>query len=83
MLARSVAPDQKTLQRLRLSCRVALERYIDVASLNSGHLSRVTPLSLDDLGRANLALLKRKEEKAHQAYLAARDALHKYVLAGY
>jgi hypothetical protein len=83
MLARSVAPDQKALQRLRQSCRVALERYIDVASLNSGNLSRVTPLSLDDLGRANLALLKRKEEKAHEAYLAARDALQKYVLAEY
>jgi len=82
MLARSVAQDHKTLQRLRLSCRVTLERYIDVASLNSGNLSRVTPLSLDDLGRANLALLKRKEEKAHEAYVAARDALRKYILAG-
>ncbi len=61
---------------------MTLERYIDVASLNSGNLSRVTPLSLDDLGRANLALLKRKEEKAHEAYVAARDALRKYILAG-
>lgn len=80
MAARRVDTDQKTLQRLRQSCRLLLERYIDVASLNSGNLSRVTPHSLDDLGRANLALLKRKEEKAHEAYMAAREALLNYVL---
>jgi hypothetical protein len=56
-----------------------LERYIDVASLNSGHLSRLTPLSLDDLGRVNLALLKRKEDRAHQLYVEAREALLKYI----
>jgi hypothetical protein len=76
----ALAPDPKVLQRLRQSCRVMLERYIDIASLNSGNLSRVTPLSLDELGRTNLALLKRKEDKAHEAYLAARDALQKYIL---
>ncbi len=80
MMAQTLSPDHKTLQRLRQACRVALERYVDVASLCSGHLSRLTPLSLDDLGRANLALLKRKEDHAHQMYLNARDALSKYVL---
>jgi hypothetical protein len=74
------APDPRVLQRLRQSCRLSLERYIDVASLNSGNLARVTPRSLDDLGRANLALLKRKEDKAYEAYLSARDALMKHVL---
>jgi hypothetical protein len=76
----AIAPDPRVLQRLRQTCRVMLERYVDVASLNSGNLSRLTPLSIDDLGRSNLALLKRKEEKAHQAYVAARDALLKHVL---
>ncbi len=83
MLARSIAPDPKTLQRLRQSCRIALERYIDVASLNTGNRASLTPLSLDDLGRANVALLKRKEDKAHEAYLAARNALEKHVLGCY
>ncbi len=79
---RTVSPDHRILQRLRQACRVALERYVDVASLNSGNLSRLTPLSLDHLGRANQALLKRKEERAHQVYLDARDALLKYVMEG-
>jgi hypothetical protein len=80
LAAPRVAPDPKTLQRLRQSCRLLLERYIDVASLNSGNLSRQTPHSLDELGRANLALLKRKEDKAYEAYLAAREALLSYIL---
>jgi hypothetical protein len=78
----ALLPDHKALLRLRQACRIALERYVDVASLNSGNLSRLTPLSVDDLGRANLALLKRKEERAHQVYLDARDALLKYVMEG-
>jgi hypothetical protein len=76
------SPDHRTLQRLRQACRIALERYVDVASLNSGNLLRLTPHSVDNLGRANLALLKRREEKAHQAYLEARDALLNYVCGG-
>jgi|SRR5579863_1918204 hypothetical protein len=79
MPGRTIASDQKTLQRLRQSCRIALERYIDVASLNSGHLSRIAPLSLDDLSRTNLTILRRKEDKAHQVYLDARDALLEYL----
>jgi hypothetical protein len=79
MPGRTVASDQKTLQRLRQSCRITLERYVDVASLNSGHLSRIAPFSLDDIGRANLTILRRKEDKAHQVYLDARDALLEYI----
>ena len=72
--------DYKVLQRLRQSCRITLERYVDVASHCSGHLSSLTPGSPNDLRRANLALLRQKEDKAHEAYLKARAALLKYVL---
>jgi hypothetical protein len=77
---RTIEGDHKDLQHLRQSCRVTLERYVDVASLLSSHLSRLSPLSLDDLGRANLAVLKQKEDRSHQVYLNARDALLKHVL---
>jgi hypothetical protein len=73
-------PDQKVLQRLRQSCRITLERYVDVTSHCSGHLLSLTPTSRDDLSRSNLALLLQKEDKAHEVYLKARAALLKYVL---
>lgn len=75
------APDYKVLQRLRQSCRVTLERYIDVASHTAGQLAMLTPGSFDSLQRANLALLKQKESRAHEAYLKSRAALLDYVLA--
>lgn len=73
-------PDFKVLQRLRQACRVALERYADVAGNSSGHLARLVPGSIDKLGRVNVELLVRKEEKAHGAYLNARAALLDYLL---
>jgi hypothetical protein len=73
-------PDFRVLQRLRQACRVALERYVDIASNSSGHLARLTPGSIDKLGRVNLDLLVRKEEKAHDAYLNARATLLDYLL---
>jgi hypothetical protein len=77
-----VENDFKTLQRLRQACRTALERYVDVASHSSGQLARLTPGSVDKLGRINLALLRQKESKAHQAYMDARAALLEFVLQG-
>ena len=73
-------PDVKLLQRLRQSSRITLELYVDVASHTSGYLSRLTPGTADGLSRANLALLQQKENKAHETYVKARDALLKYVL---
>ena len=73
-------PDYKVLQRLRQSCRITLERYVDVASHCSGYLASLTPGSPNDLKRANLALLQQKEDQAHESYLRARTALLKYVL---
>ena len=73
-------PDFKALQRLRQACRVTLERYADVAGNSSGHLARLVPGSIDKLGRVNVDLLVRKEEKAHGAYLNARAALLDYLL---
>jgi hypothetical protein len=73
-------PDYKVLRRLRQSCRITLERYVDVAGHCSGHLSSLTPTSRNHLRQANLALLLRKEDKAHEVYLKAREALLKYVL---
>lgn len=74
--------DYKILQRLRQSCRMALERYVDIASHSSGQLACMTPGAVDQVGRANLALLRQKEQRAHEAYLEARSALLEYVLAG-
>lgn len=73
-------PDYKVLQRLRQSCRITLERYVDVAGHCSGYLASLTPDSPNDLKRANLALLQQKEDQAHESYLRARTALLKYVL---
>lgn len=75
-------PNFKALLRLRQACRGALERYIDVASHCSGQLARLAPGSVDQIGRANLVLLRQKEQKAHQAYLDARNKLVEFVLAG-
>ena len=71
--------DFKVLQRLRNSCRITLERYIDVASHCSGQLFRLTPGSIHDLTRANVALLQKKEEDARQAYVKAKSALLEYL----
>jgi hypothetical protein len=72
--------DLKVLQRLRQSCRITLERFVDLASHASGHLSGLTPGTVTDLGRANLALLRQKEDRAHETYVKARVALLKYIL---
>ena len=77
---KGVASDYKTLERLRQSCRVSLERYTDVAGQSTGHLVTVPPGSFDPLRRANLALLKQREEKAHEAYVKARAALMDFLL---
>ncbi len=77
---KGVSSDYKTLQRLRQSCRVTLERYMDVAGQSSGHLATLTPEFFEPLRRANLALLKQKEDKAHEVYSKARAALLSYIL---
>jgi len=77
--SRMGTPDYKTLQRLRTSCRLTLERYIDIAGQSSGHLASLTPGAFDPLRRANHALLKQKEDRAHEAYLKARAALLDYL----
>jgi hypothetical protein len=77
---RHLEADFKVLQRLRQACRITLERFVDVANHASGHLSGLTRGTVTDLGRANLALLRQKEDKAHAAYLKARIALLEYVL---
>lgn len=78
--ATRLEPDSKLLQRLRHACRIALDRYVDLASHSSGELSRLTPGSIDKLSRLNLALLQAKEDQALEAYLQARTALLKCVL---
>jgi hypothetical protein len=77
--AKTATPDYKTLQRLRTSCRVMLERYIDVTGQSSGNLASLTPGFVDPVRRANLALLKQKEDRAHDVYLKARTALLDYL----
>jgi hypothetical protein len=63
VVGQRLAPDFKMLQRLRQSGRITLERYVDLASQAAGHLSRLTPGTVSDLGRANLALLQQREDR--------------------
>ena len=83
-LAASEIPqaDFKTLQRLRQACRVAFERYVDMASYGSGQLARLSPATVDRVARINLALLQQREQKAYEAYLKARAALLEFVMGG-
>ena|SRR5579863_3473334 len=74
------AADHKTLQRLRQSCRITLERYIDLAGQRSGHLATLTPGAFDPVIRVSLAVLKQKEDRAHEVYLKAREALLAHVM---
>lgn len=69
----------KELQRLRQSCRLALERYLDLASHESGKLTTFTPESISNLDRVNLLLLSQKEKAAHQSYHRAKAALLSYL----
>ncbi len=69
----------KELQRLRQSCRLALERYLDLASHENGRLTTFTPESISSLDRVNLLLLSQKEKAAHQNYHRAKAALLTYL----
>ena len=73
-----VNPDPKVLQRLRRGYRVSFERYVDLASRGVAQLC-INSASCDPLGRLNLGLLHRKENKAHDAYLKARSELVEYI----
>ena len=75
----SLRTTDKELQRLRQSCRLALERYLDLASRESGRLTSLTPKSISQIDRANLLLLSQKEEAAHRTYRAAKAALRGYL----
>lgn len=81
-LAASEIPqtDFKTLQRLRQACRVAFERYVDMASYCSGQLARLSPATVDRVARINVALLQQREQKAYEAYLKARATLLEFVM---
>jgi len=72
--------DFKTLQRLRQACRIALERYVDLASHGSGQLARLSPSAVDQVARINVALLQQKEQRAYEAYLKARTNLQDFVM---
>jgi len=69
----------KELQRLRQSGRLALERYLDLASHESGKLTTFTPESISSLDRVNLLLLSQKEKSAHQHYHRTKAALLAYL----
>ena len=73
-----VNPDPKVLQRLRQGYRVSFERYVDLASRGVANLCLNTA-PCDPLGRLNIGLLHRKENKAHDAYLKARSELVEYI----
>jgi hypothetical protein len=75
--------DFKELQRLRNSCRLALERYVDVASEASGQIIRLSPAAVDDpLTLLRVNLLRQKEQKALGAYESAKGKLLEFVLGG-
>jgi hypothetical protein len=72
--------NDKQLHRLRRACRLSLERYIDEASLYTGHLLSMNPGSLSGLSRLNLARLSQRQELAHATYVRARQALASAVM---
>lgn len=82
MLASRGVPqaDFKQLQRLRQACRLAFERFVDIASHGSGELIRLSPANINQVSRLNVALLQQKEQKAYEAYLRARTNLMEFVL---
>lgn len=75
----SARTTDKELLRLRQSFRIALERYMDVASYESGRLTTLTPESISEIDRANLLLLSQKGKVAQQTYCKARAALISYL----
>jgi hypothetical protein len=77
-----MGPDRitdKELQRLRQACRLALERYVDLASDENGRLVRLRPESISELDRLNIMRLSRKESAAREAYSKAKAALVAYL----
>lgn len=69
----------KELQRLRQTCRLALERYMDVASDATGRLTSLRPEALSPIDSVNIARLARKEAAAHEAYEKAKQSLVAYL----
>jgi hypothetical protein len=69
----------KDLQRLRQACRIAFERYFDIASHGSGELLRLGAAAGDPVARINVRLLQRKERKAYDAYVVAKANLMEYL----
>ncbi len=69
----------KELLRLRQSFRIALEKYLDIASHESGRLTSLTPEAISEIDRANLMLLSQKGKAAHLTYSRARTALIAYL----
>jgi len=75
----SARTTDKELLRLRQSFRIALEKYLDIASHESGRLTCLTPESISEIDRANLILLSQKGKAAHHTYHRARTALISYL----
>lgn len=69
----------KELHRLRQSCRLALERYLDLANYGTGRLLTFTPESISGLDRMNVLLLSQKEKAARETYERAKAALMSYL----
>lgn len=72
-------PADKELHRLRQACRLALERYLDLASHGTGRLVNFTPESISGLDRLNVLLLSQKEKAARETYDRAKAALLSYL----
>lgn len=75
-----MTPEDKSLQRLRQQYRLALERYIDLATAGSGRLTRLTPENISGVERANLSVMSRKEEAAYEAYVRAKIELTTWLM---
>jgi hypothetical protein len=78
-ITRTSLSESRELLRLRQAHRLALERFVDVASATCGRMARLTPETISEIDRANLLVGTRKETLAHENYLAAKAALLEYL----
>ncbi len=68
-------PGDVRLRRLQTSCAITLERYVAVANETCKMASRLGLVPPPSDLRLDLFTQKKREERAHEAYEKARNAL--------
>lgn len=70
-------PNNKKLRRLRHTCAMTTDRYLEGQTCEKMTKFDLVPVSIDE--RAKLVLWRQKEEKARRAYIDARSQLMDYL----